>query len=136
LFCRKRRIGIEDVMPAVRETACDIIPQRPSPRRGKFPTEKAPVILTEANLCLDRRLASSTVWRTLAHGGCDWNAGVPACNVAFFSDVKLRRSQAARAFSCFALMQAGTPAFQSVDVSAALQFVARKLQQIRDIIFL
>ena len=66
----------------------------------------------------------------------DWNAGVPACNVAFFSDVKLRRPQIPQAFSCFALMQAGTPAFQSVDVSAALQFVARKLQQIRDIIFL
>jgi len=49
----------------------------------------------------------------------DWNAGVPACNVAFFSDVKLRRLQIARAFSCFALMQAGTPAFQSVDESAA-----------------
>ena len=46
-------------------------------------------------------------------GGCDWNAGVPACNVAFFSDVKLCRFQIARAFSCFALMQAGTPAFQS-----------------------
>jgi len=50
-------------------------------------------------------------------GGCDWSAGVPACNVAFFSDVKLRRSQIVRAFSRFALMQAGTPAFQSVDVS-------------------
>jgi hypothetical protein len=25
----------------------------------------------------------------------DWNAGVLACNVAFFSDVKLRRSQIA-----------------------------------------
>jgi hypothetical protein len=46
--------------------------------------------------------------------GCDWNAGVPACNVAFFSGVKLLRSQIAQAFSCFALMQAGTPAFQSV----------------------
>ena len=43
----------------------------------------------------------------------DWNAGVPACNVAFFSGVKSLNSQIARAFSCFALMQAGTPAFQS-----------------------
>jgi hypothetical protein len=43
----------------------------------------------------------------------DWNAGVPACNVAFFSGVKSLSSQIARAFSCFALMQAGTPAFQS-----------------------
>ena len=28
----------------------------------------------------------------------DWSAGVLACNVAFFSDVKLLRSQVARAF--------------------------------------
>ena len=48
-----------------------------------------------------------------ADGGRDWNAGVPACNVAFFSDVKLRKFRIARAFSCFALMPAGTPAFQS-----------------------
>jgi len=46
-------------------------------------------------------------------GGRDWTAGIPACNVAFFSDVKLRRSQVARAFSCFALMQARMPAVQS-----------------------
>jgi len=43
-------------------------------------------------------------------GGRDWTAGIPACNVAFFSDVKLSRSQVARAFSCFALMQARMPA--------------------------
>ena len=55
----------------------------------------------------------------VADGGCDWNAGIPACNVAFFSDVKLLRCQIARAFSCFAPMQAGTPAFQSRPPSAA-----------------
>jgi hypothetical protein len=45
--------------------------------------------------------------------GCDWTAGILACNAAFFSGVKLRRSQIARASSCFALMQARMPAVQS-----------------------
>ena len=53
-------------------------------------------------------------------GGCDWTAGIPACNVAFFSDVELRRSQVARAFSCFALMQARMPGVQSLSPSPFL----------------
>ena len=58
---------------------------------------------------------------TLADGGCDWTAGILACNVAFFSGVQLRRYQIARAFSCFALMQARMPAVQSHPPSAKLE---------------
>src|SRR5688572_11649270 len=53
-------------------------------------------------------------------GGCDWNAGVPACNAVASAASALRLSNHNR-FSCFALMQAGTPAFQSVGATPALQ---------------
>jgi len=45
----------------------------------------------------------------------DWNAGVPAYNVAFFSDVTPLSCRIIIACSCFALMQARMPAVQSVD---------------------
>ena len=45
----------------------------------------------------------------------DWNAGVPAYNVAFFSDVTPLSCRIIIACSFFALMQARMPAVQSVD---------------------
>jgi len=53
------------------------------------------------------------VGRFVADGGCDWNAGVPACMSAkhekAISDLRLERLDAAEATA----LQAGTPAFQS-----------------------
>ena len=62
----------------------------------------------------------------MADGGCDWNAGVPACNIAAsamsndsdstayraekaLSDLRVENFDAAEATA----LQAGTPAFQS-----------------------
>ena len=55
------------------------------------------------------------------HPAGDWTAGIPACNVAFFSDVK--RLDSRKLFRVEAtLMQAGMPAIQSLGFIFALQF--------------
>ena len=46
-------------------------------------------------------------------GGCDWIAGVPACNAVASAASNLSALTSLSAFSCFALMQAGMPAVQS-----------------------
>ena len=58
---------------------------------------------------------------TVAAGGCDWTAGILACNAVASSASNLSVLRSGSFFSCFALMQARMPAVQSVGASAAPQ---------------
>ena len=68
------------------------------------------LLLAVADLYAQKR---ETGFFNRTDGGCDWNAERPACNAVASAASNLSVLRSLGAFSCFALMQAGTPAFRS-----------------------